>query len=586
MARIPRSSRTTTSSGRVAGSGVSISPSIADTGQGLEAAALGSVGKGVTDLAIVMKEIKDRDDKNKDSLTASENEKNLIGIEEGYEKERPNDSLLQTKKNAEDYFNSNSRFDKSKYINKEAGQLAEIEWETQKQSFLNKEELFGIKNRQNFAVNESEHLYLNKPTPDNRDKLLADLATKYGEKEAELRIIESDKKAETLRSRKKINQDPTREREFLSGLLQRMNEGKKVEFPLNEIETKQLIDEAKQAEKQLIITVENDLHESFIDADATDMTPAQLKETADAMRSRIENDESLQGKDKTRLKKAIKTWERDEGSMNFSVINSLNQRIDQFIQSGVTDVTLEQDIVDAKLDGSFGSREGAVTRDSGNMLKRLNAAEFKTNFTATAGVRASFGKSRKIRQNPNAAQLEYLLSKDIREELTTNDLNDAQSVVYAQTRANMYESLTEEQVDNLVGARVEGKGVKTWLDLPRDDQERDILSMQGVDSSVFTGSLTSRNLVGRRKDTVIYKGWTLGDVKEAKKIFGDNEEVSDKMIKEFGTYLSKKEKARFEISDKLQIIQSLDDKAYEALPPGTVFQNEFGKPFQKPFEGF
>ena len=75
MAVIPRSSRTTLSSGRVTGSGVSIPNSISDTGQGLEAAGLGDVGRGITQTAMIMKEIKDRKDSAIDSSQTSKDKK-------------------------------------------------------------------------------------------------------------------------------------------------------------------------------------------------------------------------------------------------------------------------------------------------------------------------------------------------------------------------------------------------------------------------------------------------------------------------------------------------------------------------------
>ncbi len=79
MAEIPKSSRRVLSSGRVAGGGVSIPSDIADTGQGLEARALGDLGQGIGLLGNVLAEIEIRDRENDDSLASLEASKQRQG---------------------------------------------------------------------------------------------------------------------------------------------------------------------------------------------------------------------------------------------------------------------------------------------------------------------------------------------------------------------------------------------------------------------------------------------------------------------------------------------------------------------------
>ena len=318
------------------------------------------------------------------------------------------------------------------------------------------------------------------------------------------------------------------------------------------------VDEIKD---EVVIETENALYDSFIKADEIDMDSVELRQTANTMRQGVKDNSALSGKEKNKQLKNIKTWEKDEGSINYNVINSLNQRIDQFIQSGVADQTLDQDIKNAQLDGSFGSRKGIVSRDSKAMLNRLDSAEYKTTYAATASIRADFKNS--VRRQTNAEELMYLFDKDIREELSQKDLNDAQAFQFAQTRASMYKGLSPEQTSELIGVRAAGQDVVPWADTARKEQERDLFILSDKAIPFFA-----------RTETEVFDGWTKGDIKKAQEIWEGQDEVTDGMIKEFGDYLNSKEKTRFEAGSKLPRVT--DDASYNKLPSGTVYMDPNG----------
>ena len=203
MARIPRQITRTPSSGRVPGATIPFD--IANTGEAAVFQGLGDVGRGATDFALTMNAIKDKDDRNKDSLTLSENKKNSRNIVESYEIDRDVNPENQTREKAEEYWDSNSQFDDSKYNDENTANRARIEWDIKKESFLDQQELYGIGTRQNLAILESETLYMSEPTPENRIQLLGDFTTKYGEKEAAVRIQDADATATELQNKRAIS---------------------------------------------------------------------------------------------------------------------------------------------------------------------------------------------------------------------------------------------------------------------------------------------------------------------------------------------------------------------------------------------
>ena len=315
----------------------------------------------------------------------------------------------------------------------------------------------------------------------------------------------------------------------------------------------------------------NELNDMFIKADESNMSSIQLRQQANDFRELVKANPLLDGAAKTSLLKAVKTWEKDEGSINYSVINSLNQRIDQYIQSGVVDVTLKEDIVKAKLDGSFGSRKGVVSRDSMAMIKRLDAAEYKTNYTATAGIRAKFKDD--VSRYPNAEEMEYLFDKDVREELSTKEMNDAEAILFTKTRATWYRNLSEKQAGELTGIRATGKGVVPWSELPRSEQERDLHLLYSVD--------VPRWMLGK---TELKYGWAKKDIQKAQEIWKGESTVTNEMIKEFSDYLTTEGRVHFKAGEKMIIIPSGEagNAQYEMLPSKTVFYDSNGKKWTKP----
>lgn len=326
----------------------------------------------------------------------------------------------------------------------------------------------------------------------------------------------------------------------------------------------------REFKKEQDVKFGNELHDSFIEADSRPLTSAELRSTADDFRTSVTENALLDGTTKTKMLKAIKTWEKDEGSINYPVINSLNQRIDQFVQSGVKDITLRQDIQKAKFDGSFGSRKGIVNRDSAIMLKRLDGAEYRTNYASTGIVRAEFKQA--VKDKLNADELMYLFDKDLREEFAAKELNEAQSFQFAQTRATWYKNLSRQQTKELVGIRAEGKDLIPWMNASRADQERDLFVLDRLKPRWWQLS-----------GTEIQDGWTKGDALKAQEIWGDNNTVTDKMIKEFGDYLAEKGKPRFTAGSRLPVVtdDAKGNATFKNLPSGAVFQDSEGNKHRK-----
>jgi hypothetical protein len=317
----------------------------------------------------------------------------------------------------------------------------------------------------------------------------------------------------------------------------------------------------------------NSLADGMIKADQKkDMTPIELRVAAEDFRKQIVTS-NLDGTDKMRLLKSVTTWEKDEGSINYSAINSLNQRIDQYIQSGVADQTLQADINAAKLDGSFGSRTGIVSRDSANMMKRLDAAEYKTAYSATGDIRAKLKAD--VKENPNSEEAIYLFDKDLREEFSAKPVNDAQAVQYAQVRASYYKNMSKKQAGELINIRASGRELIPWKELPRTQQEKDMFALlkPEVGFNKEVGWFT-------KTKTEIVNGWTKGDIIKAQEIWGKNERVTDEMIKQFGDYLDTENNPRFVAGDKEPIV--LNDAQRSALPKGTIYMDKNGQRRRKP----
>ena len=292
----------------------------------------------------------------------------------------------------------------------------------------------------------------------------------------------------------------------------------------------------------------NHLHDSFIEADSGDLSTQDARAKADALRNEVTGNPQLDGVTKTRMLNAIRTWEKDEGSINFAVINSLNQRIDQFIQSGVADLTLKQDIVNAKLDGSFGSRKGMISRGSAAMQKRLEAAEYKVNYASVISVKADL-KTDLRRSNlseEQAQQVLFLFDKDMRELLSSDKgkgMNDAEVMLMAQQKANAYRNTTKKEVEGLIGQKAEGQQIVMWSEQSRKQQETDILRLTKVDTSGWW-------FFEKPKKAKVFEGWTIEDVKKAKSLMKGKGQVDDTVIQEFSRYLAKKEKGQFKAVER------------------------------------
>ena len=372
--------------------------------------------------------------------------------------------------------------------------------------------------------------------------------------------------------RKQSVDDPEKTMALLSAEGKQRKDGKGL-IPEKYLTSEQLSTISKQAKATSLLYIkdmENDLHSSFVQADSKEMSPEELKTTADEFRDQVRGSK-IPGKDKTRLLKAIRTWEKDEGSKDYTVINSLNQRIDQYIQSGVTDITLQDDIVRAKLSGAFGSRQGVVSRESSAMLKRLDAAEFKTNYNATLPVRAQFKQD--VKYKLNSQELLFLYDKAVREKITANkDMNEAQSFNFAQVTAMQYSKLSQERAEELVGVRAEGKTLIPWVELPRAEQERDLLVLSGLDTSWW-----------QSKGKEVKYGWTVDDVNKAEDIWEGKSEVTGAMIKEFGDYLTKKNKGHFKAGSRLPVItdDASGDAAFDKLRSGAIFKDAEGNIHRK-----
>jgi hypothetical protein len=170
MAVIPRSSRTQLSSGRVAGSGVSIPTSIADTGQQLEGQALAGLGQDITQTAMIFKELEDRKNKATDLSQSGRDQESLSLAEQSINLEEKDVPISDRTKNYyEEQYDDKFVFDPSLYGTEAGSQSAKQAYEFKRESYISGK----LIDNTDLAVRESiktrEDIYMQEPTEANRD---------------------------------------------------------------------------------------------------------------------------------------------------------------------------------------------------------------------------------------------------------------------------------------------------------------------------------------------------------------------------------------------------------------------------------
>ncbi len=169
MARIPRSSRTVLSSGRVAGG--QIPSDIADTGQGLEARALGAIGKGISDVGNVLLEIEIRKDRATDLTQSGLDDQAQKTAEEQIAIIEQDVSINdRTADFYEQEYASRFTFDESKYGTKRGAKLGKIDFESRRDSFISGRRIRNGQLAIKGAIQLTEQNYITTPTPENRVK--------------------------------------------------------------------------------------------------------------------------------------------------------------------------------------------------------------------------------------------------------------------------------------------------------------------------------------------------------------------------------------------------------------------------------
>ncbi len=167
MAKIPRSSRRVLPSGAVPTA--QVPQDIADTGQGLEARALGQIGEGIGEIGNVLLEIELRDRQASDlkqaSTDAADRQSNKLSIEE-WKNNNPLDE--HTAENFGKVWDQNSQFDPSAYRDGNAQARAKILNGAERDSYVRTQTITAQDTRIRDTILSSEATYILEPNEGNR----------------------------------------------------------------------------------------------------------------------------------------------------------------------------------------------------------------------------------------------------------------------------------------------------------------------------------------------------------------------------------------------------------------------------------
>jgi len=215
MANIPQyGTRKVTPSGRVGGAAIPFS--VADTGQGLEAQALGAIGKGIGDVADVMQEIQERDDKAVDISQASTDSKSIDNISKEFASwKQANPDPMQYDQESitkfwDDYEGATK--DLSGYRTPEAKAKAEAYWSANREEFIATQTIKATDARGKLSIENSKASYLAKAARGEGGELERGLTEDaylnyYGNKEQVSGLMSSlDIKAEEMRVENLVKQ--------------------------------------------------------------------------------------------------------------------------------------------------------------------------------------------------------------------------------------------------------------------------------------------------------------------------------------------------------------------------------------------
>ncbi len=203
MASIPRSSRKVLPSGAIATAQIPFD--IADTGQGLEARALGAIGKGVGDVANVFAEIEARKQKATDLTQsgldgqAQRDTQNQINLAE-------NDVSIndRTKEYYEGQYESRFAFDESKYGTRQGAALGKIDFESSRDSYISRKLLNNSELAVKGAIGLTQQNYIENPTPENRAKYAEAVGLQESADGVEAKLNTADAAAVKLAQEKAI----------------------------------------------------------------------------------------------------------------------------------------------------------------------------------------------------------------------------------------------------------------------------------------------------------------------------------------------------------------------------------------------
>lgn len=186
MARIPRAGRQQLPSGAVPSA--QVPQDIADVGQGLEARALGQIGRGLGDIGNVLLEIELRDrqaaDLKQGSVDAAARADNKLRIEE-WKNNNPLDE--HTLENFQKVWDESSTFDESMYENKTAQARARIINDAERTQFTRSQAISAADTRIRDTILSTHDTYILEPNEGNRNAY-----------EDALKLMHTGDRAETL----------------------------------------------------------------------------------------------------------------------------------------------------------------------------------------------------------------------------------------------------------------------------------------------------------------------------------------------------------------------------------------------------
>jgi hypothetical protein len=167
---------------------------IANTGQGLEAAALGDIGQGVSRLGAVLGIIEERKQQATD-LTQSASDKQ--GMQSAEDQIKIAEKKVPVKDRTNEYYegqyNSLFTFDETAYGTKEGARLGQINFEARKDHFVRGKQIFNADVAIKDAIISTEQVFINEPTEQNKLAYEAALGFQHSEDRvtAELNIAQA-----------------------------------------------------------------------------------------------------------------------------------------------------------------------------------------------------------------------------------------------------------------------------------------------------------------------------------------------------------------------------------------------------------